>query len=175
VTAGTALHRTRAGLSKWFLAVYLMARAAEQSHVACRAWVVELPRQFGDRWWAIRVSSSEALALAPWRSSGLVRSADQPRVGAVPRDCARLGRPESVRDDPMIRFEKFGQHQRLNRQAERYTRWIWTKFRWKVLFWRPNEDQHFSIFDLHGIARQPTVHRIDSDAGIGDVKLPKMS
>ena len=45
----------------------------------------------------------------------------------------------------------------------------------EVSFWRPNEDQHFSIFDLHGIARQPTVHRIDSDAGVGDVKLPKVS
>ena len=41
-------------------------------------------------------------------------------------------------------------------------------------FGRPDLYQHFPVFDLHGIARQPTVLRINSDATVHDIKLPKM-
>ena len=40
-------------------------------------------------------------------------------AGAVPRHAARLGGPNLL---AMLLFEKFGQHQPLNRQAERYAR-----------------------------------------------------
>ena len=68
VTAGTVLHRTRAGLSSsrsGFLPPTSWP-ATEQPHAAFRARAVELPRQFGDLqwWWAIGLSSSEALAFA---------------------------------------------------------------------------------------------------------------
>lgn len=44
---------------------------------------------------------------------------DQPGSGALPRHPARLSGPGLL---AMILFEKFGQHQPLNRQAERYAR-----------------------------------------------------
>jgi transposase len=43
----------------------------------------------------------------------------QPATGTVPRDSTGLGGPSLL---AMILFEKFGQHQPLNRQAERYAR-----------------------------------------------------
>ena len=42
---------------------------------------------------------------------------DQPDAGAVPRHPARLRRSQPAGDDA---YEKFGQHQPLNRQSERY-------------------------------------------------------
>ena len=44
---------------------------------------------------------------------------DQRAAGAVPRHAARLAGPNLM---AMLLFEKFGQHQPLNRQAERYGR-----------------------------------------------------
>jgi transposase len=42
---------------------------------------------------------------------------NQPSAGAVLCDCAGLGGPSLL---AMILYEKFGQHQPLNRQAERH-------------------------------------------------------
>ena len=44
---------------------------------------------------------------------------EHPAASALPRDAARLRRAQSAGHDPI---EKFGQHQPLNRQSERYAR-----------------------------------------------------
>jgi hypothetical protein len=113
---GVAPHARRAlELSKWFLAAYLMAR--DRAAACC---VPSAGRRVAASIWrSAMVVGDRAFTFGGLGLRDRQRCFDHPGVRALPRGCARLSRPEPVRDDPVREVQKFGQDQPFNRQAER--------------------------------------------------------